>query len=192
MPSNHTHHQRPERSHCIRSITNHRTTLFQSMANSRTWKPPTFKALLFVFFCLFVCHRTRAAFSRHLPTPHKCKHASHFTLFSLPFLPFSWKRGNGCLVQTGLTLFLPHWWSEVFPPTHYFYVKRIISFFPLRVSNELFLSFKASDFKVRTNMVPNLQTLSYLIYSSFSIAPLLINHNTSDKESNKFFCREAD
>lgn len=41
-------------------------------------------------------------------------------------------------------------------------------------------------------MVPNLQTLSYRTYSSFSIARLLINHNTSDKENNKFFCREAD
>lgn len=93
MPSNHTHHQRPQRSHCIRSITNHRTTLFQSMANSRTWKPPTFKALLSVclsvslFVCLFVCHRTRDGFSRHLPTlsvgaaPHKCEHPSHFMSF---------------------------------------------------------------------------------------------------------------
>lgn len=51
--------------------------------------PPSKPFCLFV--CLFVCHRTRAGFSRHLPAlsvgaaPHKCERSSHFTSFPCNF-----------------------------------------------------------------------------------------------------------
>ena len=148
------------------------------------------------FVCLFVCHLTQAGFSHHLLAPcvraatYKCGHTFRFMYFSwnchFCFMVFSWKQGNGCLGADRINPFSSSLMVCIFPPIHYFYFRNI---FALKLSNKLFLSLEASDFRIWTSMVPNLQTLSCLTYSaSFSIGPLLINHSTSDKANNKFFC----
>lgn len=166
------------------------------MANSLTWKPPTFKVLLFVcLFAILLRLAFPATFSLLVSEQPLINVDMLFISCIFPEIAISasWFSAGSeemaVLVQTELTLFLPHWWSA-FPPLSIIFIWR--NFFSLKLSNKLFLSLEASDFRVWTSMVPNLQTLSCLTYfSSFSIAPLLINHSTSDKENNKFFCWEA-
>lgn len=160
------------------------------MASSLTWKPPTFKVPLFV--CLL------SYSGRPVPPPShslclsghlNCRCTFCFTYFSwncnFYLTVFILKLGNVCLDAHRINPFFRPWWPAAFPLTAIF--KK--PFLPLQ--NNFFLSLEVTDFRLWTNMVLNPQTFPCLTYTaSFSIAPLLRKHSTSDKE-NKFFCWKA-
>lgn len=87
------------------------------------------------------------------------------------------KLGNDCLDVFRINPFPPSLMAWVLSPTPYFYFKK--PFLPMQNS----ISQPWSNQWVRTNPVPNLQSLP--------VSCKHINHSTSDKEKNKFFCWKA-
>lgn len=90
MPSNHTHHQRPNAPVASAQLQTTQGLCCTQWQTVRHGSHPPSKPFCF-FVCLFVCHRTWDGFSCHLPAPsvgaapHKREHATHFTSFPCNF-----------------------------------------------------------------------------------------------------------